>query len=183
MLLFALWALAWSLRRVRRLGYGRASTGAVALIGALVVTVPILWTSGSLMFSRTEQGEIAAVDRLCSAIGPGASVLIVERVTADWFSPVIRDQCGIPVARVLPHSGDIATPADVQRLIQKIDKVGRRPVVLGHDASQVATYGPYRPVLSLTTHKDGQTLTHPPRGTWSLAFHIWMAEPNGPTGS
>ncbi len=182
-LLLALWALAWSLRRIRRLGYGRASTAAVALAGALVVTVPIVWTSAALMFSRTEQGEIAAVDRLCSTIGPGASVLVVERVTGDWFTPVIRDQCGIPVARVRARTGDVADTADVQRLIQKIDKAGRRPVVLGHDASQVAAYGPYRPVLSLATRKDGQTLTHPPRGTWGLRFSIWMAEPNGPTGS
>ena len=181
LLLFALWGLAWALRRVRRLGYGRPAMALVAALGALLISIPIGWTSGALMFTRTEQGEIAAVNGLCSAIGPGASVLIVERVTGDWFTPVIRSQCGIPVGRVRARTGDTADPADVQRLITKIKAAGRRPVVLGHDASQVAGYGPYRPVLGLHSRKDGQTLVRPPRGTWSLTFSIWMAEPDGPT--
>jgi hypothetical protein len=181
LLLFALWALAWATRQIRRLGYGRAATAGAALLGALVVAVPIVWVSAALMFSKTEQGEVAAVNRLCSAIGPGASVLVVERVTADWYSAVIRNQCGIPVGRVRVNGNDVADPADVQRLVKKINAAGRRPVVLGHDQSQVSGYGPSRQVLSVHTRKDGQTLTHPPRGTWSLTLSIWMAEPDGPS--
>ena len=181
LLLFALWALAWGTRQIRRLGYGRAATAGAALAGALLVTVPIVWVSAALMFTKTEQGEVAAVNRLCSTLGQGASVLIVERVTADWYSPVIRNQCGIPVGRVRVNGNDVADPGDVQRLIRKINATGRRPVVLGHDQSQVSGYGPARQVLSVQTRKDGQTLTHPPRGTWALTLSVWMAEPNGPS--
>jgi hypothetical protein len=181
LLLFAIWALAWVVRRVRRLGYGRRATGAAALAGALLLLVPITATSGGLMFSKTEQGEIAAVRQLCQKLGPGASVLIVERATAERFAQVIRGMCGLPTAIVrIPAGAQVPDPAEVQRVIKKIYSVQRRPVLLGAEASQVAPYGLAQPALRVVSRSDGHSLVAPPRGTWRLNISIWMAAPLGP---
>jgi hypothetical protein len=181
LLLFAVWALAWFVRRIRRLGYGRQATGATALAGALLLLVPIAATSIGLMFTKTEQGEITAVRQLCQKLGQGASVLLVERVTADRFTQVIRGMCGLPTARVrIPAGASAPDPAEVRRVIKKIYAAQRRPVLLGGEASQVAAYGPPQPALHIVTRQDGHSLVTPPHGTWRLDISIWMAEPPGP---
>jgi hypothetical protein len=181
LLLFAVWALAWFVRRTRRLGYGPQATGAAALAGALLLLVPIAVPSAWMTFTKTEQGEISAVRQLCQKLGPGASVLIVEGATADRFTQVIRGMCGLPTARVrIPAGAKAPDPAEVQRIIGKIHDVQRRPVLLGAEASQVAVYGPPQPALHIVTTQDGHTLTSPPHGTWGLDISIWMAEPLGP---
>lgn len=180
MLLLAMWTLAWSFRKFRRLGYGRTTTVAVAAAGALLLLVPIGIAAGGLMFTRTEKGEVAAADRLCQKLGPGASVLIVERVTADRFSQLVRSMCGLPTARVR-YSGNAPSQADVERLIGKIIAVGRRPVLLGADAANVAPYGPPQLAFSLHTRVDGHSLIQAPRGTWRLQLTVWTTEPGLPS--
>ncbi|HEU5156278.1 MAG TPA: hypothetical protein VFU43_04725 [Streptosporangiaceae bacterium] len=172
LLLFGLWALAWIVRRVRRLGYSPQVTGVVAGCGAIVLLVPVVAASAGIMFTRTEQGEVAAVRRLCAAIGPGASVVIAQPVTADRFSQVIRGMCGVPVART-PRGDQEAT----RRVIAAIDAAGRRPVVLGAGASDVSPFGAARQVMGLRTRQDEHTLVTPPNGTWSLTINVWMAQP------
>jgi hypothetical protein len=175
LLLFALWALAWATRRVRRLGYGRVSTFFFAFAGSLVLIVPIVWTSGGLMFTAVEQGEVRAVNNLCQELGQGSSVLIVERVTADRFSPVVRNMCGLPTARM-----DGASSADVQRIAARIVKAGRRPIMLGANAGDVSGYGTPRQVVNVRTRQDGHALETRPKGTWSLTIPVWMADPSVP---
>jgi hypothetical protein len=175
LLLFALWALAWATRRIRRLGYGRVSTFFFGFAGSLVLTVPIVWTSGGLMFSPVEQGEVRAVNDLCQELGQGSSVLIVERVTADRFSPVVRNMCGLPTARM-----DGASSADVQRIAAGIVRAGRRPIMLGANAGDVSGYGIPHQVVNVRTRQDGHALQTRPKGTWSLTIPVWMAEPSVP---
>jgi hypothetical protein len=170
LVLFALWALAWIVRRVRRTGYSRQVTGVVAASGAIVVLLPVAAASGGVAVQRTEQGEVAAVRGLCAAIGPNASVVIAERVTADRFAQVIRGMCGAPVARV-PR----ADRAGARRVIGKIAAVGRRPVILGANESDVAPYGPARLVVNLVTRQDEHSLVTPPDGTWGMTIKVWMA--------
>jgi hypothetical protein len=172
LLLFALWGLAWIVRRVRRLGYSPQVTGVVAACGAVVLLVPVVAASFGVMFTRTERGEVAAVRRLCANIGPGASVVIAERVTADRFSQVIRGMCGLPVAR-----SPRADPAATRRVITAIAAAGRRPVVLGGNASDVTPFGSARQVVHLVTRQDEHTLVTPPDGTWGLTINVWMAQP------
>jgi hypothetical protein len=172
LVLLALWALAWIVRRVRRLGYSREVTGVVAACGAIVLLLPIGATSGGVAVAKTEQGEVAAVRGLCAAIGPNASVVIAERVTADRFAQVIRGMCGVPVARV-PR----ADRAGAVRVIGKIAAIGRRPVVLGAGAPDVAPYGRPRQVVNLVTRQDEHSLVTPPDGTWSMTIRVWMARP------
>jgi hypothetical protein len=176
-LLLAMWALAWSFRRFRRLGYGRKSMGAVAAFSALLLTVPIGIAAAPLAFARTEHGELGATNDLCQKLGQGASVLIVERVTADRFSQLVRSQCGLPTARVLPPKGsDVADEATVRRLINKILALNRRPIVLAAEPSQVRPYGTPQPAFVLHTRQDGHSLTRPPHNTWGLTLTVYMAE-------
>ncbi|HEX6470485.1 MAG TPA: hypothetical protein VF069_15415 [Streptosporangiaceae bacterium] len=172
LVLFALWGLAWIVRRVRRLGYSRQVTAVVAGCGAIVLLVPVVAASGGIMFSRTERGEVAAVRGLCGAIGRNASVVIAERVTADRFTQVIRGMCGQPVART-PRGDQAAT----RRVVAAIAASGRRPVILGANASDVTPFGPARQVMHLVTRQDEHTLVTPPNATWGLTFNVWMAEP------
>ncbi|GAB2848340.1 hypothetical protein GCM10022221_54620 [Actinocorallia aurea] len=171
LLLFAVWALAWATRRVRRTGYGRAVTFLFALTGTVALTFPIGAASAGLVFKPVDQGERAAVQALCRELGQGVTVLIVERVTADRFSPVLRDTCGIPTARV--HG---AAKADVDRVAARVLDRERRVVVLGANSSDVAAYGEPVQVVDLRTRQDGHALESRPRSTWSLTITVWMAE-------
>lgn len=178
LLLLAVWALAWCVRRFRRLGYGRRATGIAAIAGALLVLVPIAMESVPLMFVKTEQGEMAEVATLCSKIGNTASVLFVDKSTADKFSQVVRGMCAVPTAHVNPPPGSgVATQADVQRIIAKIEAAGRRPVILGANASDVAPYGQAQPGLHIRTRQDGRTLVNAPSATWRLDLQVWMSVP------
>lgn len=182
LLLLAMWTLAWSYRRLRRLGYGRNATAVAAGAGALLLLVPIAMTSAALMFTKTESGEAAAADRLCQKLGPGASVVILERVTADRFSQLVRSMCGLPTARIrYPGTASAPNQADVQRVVGKIIAAGRRPVLLGADYANVAPYGPAHLVVDLHTRVDGHSLVRAPRGTWGLHVTVWMAEVGAPT--
>lgn len=176
LLLLALWTLAWAVRRIRRLGYGGRVTAASAVAGVLLLIVPAVATSGGLMFVRTEQGEVAALRGLCDRLGPGRSVVVVERVTADRFLQAIRSMCGVPSARTAPS----ATRADVRRVIGKVYGAGRRPVILGAEARDVQPFGRAVRALHVRTRQDERTLTAPPDGTWSLNVTVWMTEPDRP---
>ncbi|WP_281280984.1 hypothetical protein [Actinocorallia herbida] len=171
LLLFAVWALAWATRRVRRTGYGRAVAFLFAAAGTLALTFPIGAASAGLVFKPVDQGESAAVRALCHELGQGVTVLITERVTADRFSPVLRDSCGIPTARV-----DGAAKADVDRVAARVLAKDRRAVVLGANASDVSPYGDPVQVVDLRTRQDGHALESRPRSTWSLTITVWMAE-------
>ncbi|GAA3238897.1 hypothetical protein GCM10010468_74730 [Actinocorallia longicatena] len=171
-LLFAVWTVAWATRRIRRLGYGRTVTAVFGFAGAFVLAAPIAYGSGGLMFKAVDQGEASAVRELCRSLGQGASVLIVERVTADRFSPVVRNSCGLPTARV-----DGSSTEDVRRISDRITKLGRRPVVLGASSADVVPFGTPSQVVDLHSRQDGHALDSRPKSTWSLTMTVWMAQP------
>lgn len=172
LILLAVWTLAWVVRRARRYGYGSRVADIVAASGAIVLAVPVVATSGGLMFSPIERGELAAVRGMCRLIGPGASVLIVDRATGDRFSQVTRGMCQLPVARIDGRRED-----DVRRVIGKIKSTSRRPVIVGAEPGQVRPYGPPKHALHLVTRQDEHSLVDPPDGTWRLVMNVWIAEP------
>ena len=177
LLLFALWLVAWAVRNVRRLGYGPQIAAATAFAGVMLITVPTVLTSGGLMFTPTEQGEVAQARSMCHRIGPRATVLIVERVTADRFTQLIRGMCGMPSGRVRVRAGSTAASEDVARIIQKVIAAGRRPVILGANSADVAPYGRASQVFRVLTRRDSSSLVAAPQGTWSLTINVWMADP------
>ncbi|MBO2456816.1 hypothetical protein [Actinomadura violacea] len=176
LLLFTVFAAAWITKRLRRLGYSRRVVQVSAVSGVVLMLVPIVITSAPYMVGRTDQKEVGAVNAMCDRLGPGRSVVVVEAGTADRFLQVLRGMCGIPSAR----STSFATQSDVRRVLRKIDRVGRHPVVMGSKPEQVAPYGRPRQIMALRSRQDGRTLDKPPGGSWGLAFDVWIAEPTAP---
>src|SRR5262249_36341115 len=124
-----------------------------------------------LALKRTYAGEIAAVDRMCAAIPPGSSVVIIDGQTAAWFSQVVRGMCGEPTAWMDPQ------PASVGQVVRAIRQAGRRRVRRGLSRSRGAPYGPARQVLALRTREDVRLRTSPPLITKPRPLSVWMTEP------
>ena len=193
LILCAVWASAWFRQRARSRGASRTAAAIVAAfcVGALLVpTVATTFGLGlthsgrgsslrpsadGLALKRTGQGEVGAVDRLCSSLGPAATVLILDRQVAAQFSQVIRGMCGVPVGSMTGQP-----PQAVQAVLSGIDRAGRRPVLLCARPAEVAAYGgsAFR-VLDLVTTQDPHTLTQPPTMRWLARYVIWMSTPGG----
>jgi hypothetical protein len=185
LILTAVWASAWIKERGRLLGASHLATSVVAVCCVLALLIPgavttfgvgtTKTTTGStrltsigLAFKRTGAGEEKAVRDLCGSIGPNASVIIVDSLTADRFSQVIRSMCATPTARM-----DSPTTASVAAVVAGIERAGRRPVLLAGEQSQLAAYGgSAHEVLNLLTTQDGHELTSPPNRTWLIHFVI-----------
>jgi hypothetical protein len=188
LILLAAWAVAWLVGWLGLRGYGRVVQAGLATVCAVALVLPAAVTSfglrvatggplgvrpaaHGLAFKRTYAGEIAAVDRMCAAFPPGSSVVIIDGQTAAWFSQVVRGMCGQPTAWM------DGRPAGVRQVVAAIRQAGRRPVLLGISRSQVAPYGPARPVLALRTREDARLRTSPPLSTKPRPIAVWMTEP------
>ncbi len=188
LILLAVWAAAWLVGWLRQRGYDRVIQAGLATVCSVALVLPAAVTSfglgiatggpvgvrpvaHGLALKRTYAGEIAAVDRMCAAIPPGSSVVIIDGQTAGWFSQVVRGMCGEPTAWMEPR------PAGVRQVISAIRQAGRRPVLLGVSRSQVTPYGPAREVLALRTREDVRLRTAPPMITKPRPITVWMTEP------
>ncbi|MFF4779129.1 hypothetical protein ACFY05_40565 [Microtetraspora fusca] len=178
LILLAVWGLRWGRDRLHHAGRG---TRLAMIAGVLLFVVPPAVISIGTAFSPVERGEADGIARMCAAIPRDASVLIIERVTGDRFTQVIRGQCGLPTARVKnPQGSSVALGFDVRRVIGKVRAAGRRPVLLAADQAQLAPYGTATQVLRLRTHQDERSLVGPPDAVWSLASDVWMTVPQEP---
>ncbi|MFC7568851.1 hypothetical protein ACFQU9_37510 [Actinomadura namibiensis] len=174
LLLIALWATARAVRAYRRNGHGPRATRAVAVGAVTVLAVPALGMAIPSFYPPVERGSVAGVAGLCRQIGGGKrSVVIVDKLTGERFSQVVRGMCGRPAARTVAG----ARPDDVRRIIDRIRAAGRTPVVLGAKPDDVAPYGRPRHALKLRARQDGHTLVSPPHGTWTYNVDVWLAEP------
>jgi hypothetical protein len=190
LILAAVWVAAWLNGRasVRGAGKGLSSAVAVLCVGALLLPTTLttfgigVATTGQpshvrqrsgLALQQTGLGETKAIDRLCAAIGPGASVVIVNPRIANEFTQVIRGMCDVPVAWM-----DRPSLAALQPVLTGITSAHRRPVLLGASPAELGVYGePARQVLDLTTTEDAHVLTHPATSTWLVRYTIWMSQP------
>lgn len=176
LILLAVWGLGWVRDKARRMGYGTRVQGWLAGVGTVLILVPGVITSIGTAFTPVERGEAAAVRSLCAALPRDGSVLIVERVTGDRFTQLVRGMCGVPAAQVRKVEGlNVAPHEDVDRLIARVQDAGRVAVVLGAESGQVARYGQPEHVLHLVTRQDERSLVEPPNATWSLTVNVWMA--------
>jgi hypothetical protein len=192
LILAAVWASAWLRELAGQRGRARTTSGVVAsccaaslLIPAVMTSLDLGYTSGpgrhlsvrGMAFQRIGAGELAAVNALCLAIGPDASVVILDQSTADEFAQDVRGLCDTPTA-ILDHP----TAAAVAGVTAGIERVGRRPVLLGQDAPELAPYGSTpQQVLSLLTTQEARELTAPPIRTWPLQYTVWMSLARGDT--
>ncbi len=191
--LLATWTSAWLLARARERGTGVAARSVAASCCAIAMLLPAVVTTfglglerdanggikavaSGLALKRTYGGEVRQVDDLCRAIGPNASVLILDRATADRFSEIIRGTCGLPTARMSSPS-----PALVQQAVPDIIRAGRRPVLVAADPDELAPYGGgagmARQALALATRQDEHTLMTPPSITWRFSADVWIYQP------
>ncbi len=192
LILAAVWASAWLKQRAAQLGRGRVTRAAVAcccaaalIIPTALTTLDIGFTSGpnrhlsahGMAFRRIGTGELTAVNRLCASIGPNASVVILDSLTADRFAQVVRGMCGQPAAVI-----DQPTAAEVRAVVAGIEGAGRRPVLLAEYAQTLAPYGGGpREVVNLLTTQEAHNLTTPPTRTWGIHYTVWMSEPTTAT--
>ena len=195
LILAAAWMSAWIKERGRKLGASRVAGSIVAVCCVIALLVPAAvttfgigttktvtgstrLTANGLAFKRTGAGEYTAVRGLCAAIGPNASAVILDSLTADRFSQVIRGMCATPTARM-----DDPSPSSVGSVMAGIERAGRRPVLLAEQQSQLEAYGgDAHQVLNLLTTQDAHELTQPPTRTWLIHFVIWMSQPSEVTG-
>ncbi|WP_067821277.1 hypothetical protein [Actinomadura kijaniata] len=173
LVLLAVWGAAWTVRRFRCAGYGTVVVAAAAWVAVTTLAAPVALASAWLWNARTDQGEIAAVRGLCARLGPGRSVVALDRPTADRFLPVVRSMCGLPAAAVTAA----ATPDDVRRVADRVYRAGRRPVLLAADPALLVPHGPVAPGLALRTRQDERTLLVPPGGTLPLEIDVWLTSP------
>nr|WP_221475252.1 hypothetical protein [Sphaerisporangium rubeum] len=177
LILLAVWGARWLRDRAARSGRTPVRPRVVAVAASLLLVVPAAVTSIGTAFTPAERGELAAIDGLCRQIPADASVLIVERATADRFTQVVRGMCGVPTAKVAAVTGDLAPPAVVRRLAAQVRAADRVPVVLAAESRQLIPYGPATLALRLRTRQDERSLVEAPDGTWSLAVDVWSVVP------
>jgi hypothetical protein len=190
LVLLAVWACSRLKQRATDLGAGRVTASAVGVCCVLALAIPAFVTSfdpgvvrGRLVFhgtaaAATGAGETSTVSRLCSAIGPNASVLFVDSASANAFEPVVRGICGQPAASV---SGGLAA---IGPMVTSIEQANRRPVLLASSESRLSGFGAApQMVADLRTQQDAHVLTGPPSGTWPVSYPLWMASPQGLGGT
>ncbi|GAA2912734.1 hypothetical protein GCM10010517_79300 [Streptosporangium fragile] len=178
LILLAVWGLRWVREKARRSGYGPAARSGLTAAGAVLLLVPPVITSAGTALSPVERGERAAVEAMCAALPPRAAVLLVERVTGERFTQVVRGTCGVPAARVVvPEGAATASGPDVTRLAERVRAAGRVPVLFAAEAGQLSAYGTPVQVMRLRTRQDERSLVAPPDTTWSLSVDVWMTLP------
>ena len=197
LILAAVWASAWlrELAGVGQRGRARVTSAVVAACCAASLLIPATLTNldlGStgpgrhlsargMAFRPVGAGQLAAVNGLCAAIGPDASVVILDPLTAGQFAQVTRGMCDTPTA-VMDHP----TPATVGTVVSGIERIGRHAVLLAQDQSELVPYGGVaQQVVDLVTTQDARTLT-PSARPWPIRYTVWMSQPTtavagGPT--
>jgi hypothetical protein len=147
------------------------------IIPTALTTLDIRFTKANgvtvhgMAFRQIGGGELAAVDRLCHSIGPGASVVILDSLTADRFAQVIRGICAQPTAILTGP-----TQAKINTVVRGIEDVGRRPVLLAQNRAELAgAGGTPKEVVNLLTTQEAHNLTAPPTRTWLIHYTVWMS--------
>jgi hypothetical protein len=184
LILGAIWVSAWLKARAAQLDAGRVTAAAAASCCVAALAIPAAWTTfgisltprataHGMAFKRIGAGELTAVRNLCAAIGPAASVVIVDQLTADRFAQVTRGMCDAPTAVL-----DNPTPSAVAAVVAGISSAGRRPVLLGQSESELTPFGGTpREVVNLLTTQEAHLLTSPPTRTWGIHYTVWMSTP------
>ena len=186
LILAAIWAASWLKDQASQLGRTRVTSSVVAFCCVASLFIPTALTTFDLgvtkdsgltahgmAFRNIGAGELAAVNGLCAAIGPNASVVILDSLTADRFAQVIRGICDTPAA-VLTNPSKAKTSA----VVQGIEGVGRRPVLLAQEQAELTAYGaPASEVVNLLTTQEAHDLISPPTRTWLIHYTVWMSEP------
>jgi hypothetical protein len=188
LILGAIWASVWLKDRAGQLGRSQVTAAVVASCCVASLLIPTALTNLDLGFTTTANGsylsahgmafrrigagELAAVNKLCAAIGPNASVVILDQLTADRFAQLVRGICDTPAV------GLTTATTTVSAVVAGIEGTGRRPIVLAENESELASAGGTpREVVNLLTTQEAHNLTSPPTRTWLIHYTVWMSQP------
>ena len=184
LILAAIWAATWLKDQAAQLGRTRATATVVASCCVASLLIPTALTTLDLgvtakgptahgmAFRKVGAGELTAITELCAAIGPNASVVILDSLTADRFAQVIRGICDTPAA-VMTNPAK----ASIDQVVRGIEGVGRRPVLLAQQPTELTSYGAPREIVNLLTTQEAHNLTGAPTRTWGVHYTVWMSEP------
>jgi hypothetical protein len=182
LILGGIWAVTWLKDQAAQFGRTRLTSAVVAACGAASLLIPTALTTLDLSvsskgvtargmaFRKIGPGELAAVRGLCRAIGPDASVVILDPLTADRFAQVVRGMCGTPTGMLANPA-----PAALRAVVSGVERVGRRPVLLAEQRAELT--GQPRQVVDLLTTQEAHNLTAPPARTWLIHYTVWMSVP------
>ncbi len=135
-------------------------------LAVLAMAVPAVLADLPVAALRTELGQLAASARVCQALRPGDSVVMLDMV----WAPTIRAQCRVPVAQLRRPS-----PASAARVADSIRAAGRTPVIAGSRKEPLTLLGLYPTlVVGLHTTQDQQQLVRRPTGTKPLDVEFWL---------
>jgi len=180
LILGALWASGWLKARGAQLGAGRVTAAGAAVCCVAALTLPTAWTTfgigltprptaHGMAFKRIGAGELTAVRKLCAAIGPNASVVILDQLTADRFAQVTRGICDTPAAVL-----DNPAPSEVNAVVTGIRSAGRQAILLGQSESELTQYGTPSEAVNLLTTQEAHLLNGPPTRTWGIRYTVWL---------
>ena len=191
LILSAIWAASWLVRRAHDRGAGSVTVALAGLFCVAAMLVPTVFTTFGIGFSdrgksgglkpvaqglatsRTGGGEISAVASLCARIPRNAAVLIVDVPTAAEFAQTIRGMCGVPTASM---AGQPTSAVD--GVVASISAAGRRPLLLAGSSAALAPYGVSASrILDLRTTGDAHELTQPPTVPVPVRYQLWLAAP------
>lgn len=171
--LLATWTVAGLTRRVRAYRPGGPADRLLARVLVPVVLVSFLVPMGYALtpvsVQRTELGEPEVGDRICATLSPNDTVMLTDQ---QWM-PVIREQCGLPVAQLMQLS-----PTAIATVARSIRATGRTPVIAGSQWVNPVPLGLLvRSGITLNTHEDERVLTVRPDTTVPLELTFWAANP------
>ncbi|MFE3458823.1 hypothetical protein ACFXKD_14875 [Nocardiopsis aegyptia] len=178
--LLAVWFAAWLTRYCAAIDDVRdrparvhAIPVVVAVLSVGVMVVPTAVTANGIMGYRQDVGTVEATHRLCDAIPPDSSVVVVDSDTAGGYMPLLRNVCGVPTAELTDP-----TPADTQRVVAQIHSRGRDAVLAASRAEALqAVAGEGAPLerpFDVTAAMDPSTLMKPPTGHWTFRGSVWV---------
>ena len=139
---------------------------AVPVLG-LAILLPTVLSTAPLAFTRTENGQLAALDALCRRIPPDAAVLFVDAELVYRWAPAVRDQCGVPTGYVA--AGAVVRVPAVQAAVRDH---GRSLVLLAATQAELAGR-PAQHTVGLTYRVDERTLVTRPQGTGTERADVW----------
>jgi hypothetical protein len=200
-ILFGTWALAWACGKISRgevrLGARLAAlaswlngrhrvliAAAVAAVCGLLVIVPTAQATSQVALKRTYAGQVGAIYGLCDQLPKDASVVIINGPAADRIGQVIRGMCNVPVTRY-PDNANVymyptaSTPL-VQNAIASIKAIGRTPVLLAGQKSELAPWaseGTITHAMNLNSTMDARSWWSAPTSIRPEKLSIWMWEP------
>ncbi|GAB6900995.1 hypothetical protein [Kineosporia succinea] len=172
---------AWVSRRALRRWPAPALVAVVAASVVVMVLPPWLATQ-PVAGQRTEQGQIAAAEKVCAHLGPRDVVVALDDRAANEWPQVVRGLCDRPASSVrVTDIHDLeAVATAVKPIVARIVEAGNTPVLLAatpEGETVIETLGlEADPVVDVMSQEDQRYLTRVPDGEAELPVRVWLAD-------